>query len=374
MGPLFDQQQLMVNEPGLWPLLKSHGYLPPGNADEAASLLDRAGDHWFSNVSDSFSRLLQEEEPEQLLYSSLMEALGYSQNRQPFLDLAHRVPYSRLLRAALKVPRSERRLTIQNTLLKAAGFPAAPSQTISTNTLGWHLFRVRPQNHPRRRIMGFARVLDLFLPGEAVSPTREAQGTDGRFEPGAWTFSRPSVMGRSRQATADTMGNNEDAVPPWANLGLVTGMAQLVSSGTERGDDHRRYKVLEAGLMGMGSHPSRKDTLAMREGNLIGSARARDMAVNCVLPFLHALGRMSDDYPLAEAALELYRRFPKLQGNEITKEMWHRLFAPLRNAHSTNPPYSEAKGWEPLVCNARRQQGLLHLHHLLTSLGTFSSR
>ena len=126
--------------------------------------------------------------------------------------------------------------------------------------------------------------------------------------------------------------------------------------------------------MGRGSLPSRKDTIGIREEHLIGTARARDMAVNCVLPFLHALGQMQNDYTLAGSALELYRRFPKLQENEITKEMWQRLFAPLRYTDSNDQEHGGDSNREGLASNARRQQGLLHLHHLLTSLGTFSSR
>ena len=225
LGPLFSQQPL-GKEPGLWQLLEPHGYLQPVSRFEAANLLDQAGDSWFSEVSNGFSRLLHEEEPEQLLYSALMESLGYSQNRQPFLDLAHRVPYSRLLKAALKAPREERRQTIQEILLKAGGFQPAPSQASSSKSLGWHLFRVRPHNHPRRRIMGFAGVLDLFLPSETAVPMAGDQRNDGRLRPGTWAVSQPAEMDRPRQAATHTMARAEDGVPPWANVGLVTGMAQ----------------------------------------------------------------------------------------------------------------------------------------------------
>ncbi len=78
----------------------------------------------------------------------------------------------------------------------------------------------------------------------------------------------------------------------------------------------------------------------------IGRARARDLAVNVAVPFLHALpGGGADEY------LDLYRRFGKLQENELTREMARLLLDP---------------SWGVLVTSARRQQGLIHLHRVLT--------
>lgn len=54
---------------------------------------------------------------------------------------------------------------------------------------------------------------------------------------------------------------------------------------------------------------------------LIGKSRALDMAVNHVLPFFHAWGVLVADGGLAEAALRLYRRAPRLAENEMTREM-----------------------------------------------------
>ena len=77
----------------------------------------------------------------------------------------------------------------------------------------------------------------------------------------------------------------------------------------------------------------------------IGRDRARELAVNVVLPFLHALpGGGADGY------LDLYRRFGKPQENELTREMARLLLDPA---------------WGQLVTSARRQQGLIHLHRVL---------
>ena len=73
----------------------------------------------------------------------------------------------------------------------------------------------------------------------------------------------------------------------------------------------------------------------------VGLGRARDLAVNVVLPFFHAMsGGGAEDY------LDLYHRFGKLQENELTREMARLLLDP---------------SWGVLVTSARRQQGLIHL-------------
>ena len=89
----------------------------------------------------------------------------------------------------------------------------------------------------------------------------------------------------------------------------------------------------------------------------MGIGRARDLAVNVVLPCLHGLAEMGGDARRAESYLELYHRFGKLQDNELTREMTGQLVDP---------------GWaadpRKLANNARRQQGLLHLKYLLSGV------
>jgi hypothetical protein len=82
----------------------------------------------------------------------------------------------------------------------------------------------------------------------------------------------------------------------------------------------------------------------------IGAARARDLAVNVVLPFLHGRAVREEKPDKGQAYLELYRRHGKLQDNELTREMADQLVGP---------------GWRPVLTTARRQQGLIHLHRIL---------
>jgi hypothetical protein len=68
------------------------------------------------------------------------------------------------------------------------------------------------------------------------------------------------------------------------------------------------------------------------------------MAVNVVLPFTLAWAEARQDKPLAQAALALYRHYPKLSSYGILRRL------------------TAALGRE-LSVGARRQQGMLRLFH-----------
>ena len=82
----------------------------------------------------------------------------------------------------------------------------------------------------------------------------------------------------------------------------------------------------------------------------IGTGRARELAVNAVLPFCHAQSAGESVPPEESPYLELFRRFPNLEGNEVIREMSTELFP---------------AEWRTRLKGARRQQGLLHLAALL---------
>ena len=150
---------------------------------------------------------------------------------------------------------------------------------------GWHLFRVRPDNHPRRRLTGMALLLDRVWDQGLLA----------------------TLTGGVRQA----------------DVAAVRGL--LAVTGAPSG--HGR-----------------------REAAYIGPGRAGEMAVNVLLPFCAAWGAGMGDSGLTKAAWALYRGWPTLPENEITREMRARLGDP-----------SGADG--PRPNGARRQQGLLHLYH-----------
>ena len=247
------------------------------------ALLNRAGDERFLSHSSRLRMLTSAQPPEQTLWESLCDALGYRHNRHPFLMLATAAPLPILSAAALRLPEAQRETTLTQWLLRLAGFesglvPAGLGPALDSRE--WRLFRVRPPNHPRRRILGAAALVARFC-----------------------------------------------------ESGLIAGLSAAAAAG----DAKALTKML---------------TVAAGDGKPapIGTARARDMAVNVVLPFLHAHRTQAGDYAGAEQTLELYRRYGRLSDNEITRELAAALQEPA---------------WGRIADNARRQQGLIHLQRLL---------
>ena len=275
----------------LWRLLEGHGYRRPNSAERMAALLNRAGDERFLARSLVLQQLMSEQPAAQTLWESICEALGYRHNRYAFLQLALAAPIDSLEHLARRSREKNRIAVLTAALLGLAGFSArtGPASVHSAHgQMGppldasqWKLFRVRPSNHPRRRVAGAAGLLDRFAAEGLLAGLRNVAAQ-----------SNPSALTR----------------------------ALSVSSGLEH------------------------------EAALIGSGRARDIAVNAALPFLHGLASLTGEAGKSSAMLELYRRYGNLPENEITRE----LASALQPAE-----------WGRVARTARQQQGLIHLQRLL---------
>ncbi len=268
----------------LWRILAQHGYRRPDRAEQMAALLNRAGDERFLAHSRRFRTLMSAQSAEQTLWETICDALGYRHNRHPFLKLATAAPYAILSSAALRSGETQREASMAQWLLRLAGCEhgrVPPGLGPPLDSKEWKLFRVRPANHPRRRILGAAALVARFS------------------EPG-----------------------------------LLAGLQSAAVTGEP--------KILTQMLTVSGDH----DKTAP-----IGPARARDIAVNVVLPFLHGYATVAGSHANAEKMLDLYRRYGPLSDNEITRELASALQQPA---------------WGRVANNARRQQGLIHLQRLLS--------
>ena len=253
-------------------------------ASDIGAMLDSAGDARFLAKSHGYALEMRELGVNEAIYRGIMDALGYSSNRKPFRALAGRVPYS-MLAAYSGEPPSTRLLALKALLLGASGLVHLADDGEEGGHLrrlrkylpkvkpmvkhDWRLFRVRPSNHPVRRIVGAAQLLDACI---------------------------------------------------------EAGMMETLASALTHGG----AKALRARL----EFPPH-----------IGRARACDIMVNVALPCLHAYAGAQGSVELAQATLDTYARAPKLQDNEITREM-RRLCA-------------IGKG---VRLNARRQQGMMHIY------------
>ena len=102
-----------------------------------------------------------------------------------------------------------------------------------------------------------------------------------------------------------------------------------------------------------GPGPLVRALTASEEGRtLIGKSRALDIAVNHVLPFFHAWSVLVEGGSLAEDALRLYRKAPRLADNEMTREMASLLKVERR-----------------LLKGAMAQQGLIQMYREMLTVG-----
>lgn len=181
LDALIDRAPSSAGEAGLWPLQKPHGYVPPESASELGDLLDDAGDERFLGKSGTFRVFLNEESPELVLYSALMEALGYSQNREPFLELATRVPIRFLRKAVLGLQARERVGVIQAVLLTTSGF--LPARRADPGHRGWQARSLyqrrsdggsRPGGGSQSRAEGPGRYNDAEAMASVPNPASES--------------------------------------------------------------------------------------------------------------------------------------------------------------------------------------------------------
>jgi len=279
-------------------------------------IMDIMGMERFSEKVAQFKSELEHAESGQCLYSGIMRALGYSSNKDTFLELAKRVPLLLLELLALN-SNSERLLRQQVLLMATAGLlPSQRSGDLSevrentyVNELetlwrssergdimsvkDWQTFHVRPGNSPLRRIAGMCLLLQRYQ-----------------------------------------------------ETGLLQGLTQLVGEVTLE----KSRGQLEVGLMVRGddywtSHFDFYKQCAGLSPWLIGPDRSVDIVINVLLPFTCAWSKKNGWEELAEKAEALFRSYPALATNTIERHM-RKQFG-LRGAQ---------------VNSARRQQGLLYLY------------
>jgi hypothetical protein len=261
----------LLERPDAWrePCFSALARLGP---EAVGDILDRLGDLRFRQKTEAFRRALSAAAADQVLYAAILEALGYGGKQEAFARLACELPYHRLRAAVDGWPSGEAAAHLETMLLAAVGLGSLPASDL------WRPRCQRPANHPRRRLVGAARLL-------------------ARAPLGLAAYARASLPAEVSPAIA---------VRAWTVAG---------------------------------------------EGNaspaLVGRARAVEILVNAVLPFL-AAGGAGADVPLQERALSLFHRLPTAGGYGVTAHL-ERALTPC--------------GGRRLTASARRQQGLLYLLH-----------
>lgn len=123
----------------------------PEQAARARSIIAAAGDERFEARCAVLEGELACEEPEQVLYAALMECMGYSENKLPFRLLAEAVPYATLGNADAQA--------VTRRLITASGLSETGPDGAALRREQWNLARVRPANHPLRRMHGIGSLV-----------------------------------------------------------------------------------------------------------------------------------------------------------------------------------------------------------------------
>jgi len=264
-----------------------------------ARFLDTAGEERFLAKASQFQADLAKMEASQCLYQGIMGALGYSKNKLPFLELARRLPLQVLESMAQnKISEAECLAQKQALLLGTAGLlPSQRQNWCQENRLDdrwidqlerlwaschqpkamseddWHLFKVRPNNFPTRRIAAMSYLILRYK-----------------------------------------------------ERGILAELVNMVKEAPL----NRGYHQLEEGLMvtSNGYWASHFDFgLGSRINNptLLGSRRAADIVVNIILPFTFAWGKITSQPELASKAFSLYCSYPNLVANTIERHMSKQL-------------------------------------------------
>lgn len=235
--------------------------------DEMGRLLDEAGERRFRLKASRFAAALTEEQPSEVLYQGIIGALGYTKNKEQFEGLARRLPLAVLEGFCRGKPQEEQVRILKTLLLGMAGLLPGDEKLEQgwlkyclgefepMNPSSWRVFRVRPENHPARRLVGAAYLLARFM-----------------------------------------------------KEGLLEGVLRLVK---ESGSD---IDMLEIGFM-----VDAPEGCCDSERALIGHGRARDIVVNIVLPFAFAWAEANSQATTAKRALWLYKVYPRSGENEITR-------------------------------------------------------
>lgn len=287
------------------PCAETLGSKPRERVQEA---LDAAGEERFKYKAMRFQVALKQEDPGQVLFRSIMRALGYAKNTKPFEELANRIPLASL--------ESRKGLLVKQALLlgtagllpfqRERGRVALGKQGEGLRqiwqSLGgevepmresdWQLSQVYPNNSPVRRIVAASYILERYSGSTLVA--------------GILQLVREASLAR-------------------AHIGLEDGL-------TVAADGYWRHH-LDFGVKTRG-----------RTCALLGNSKARETAINVILPFSLCWGIMAAEKQLADRVLSLYRDYPRLAENCLTRHMKGQL------------------GLDGcLELTACRQQGLLHI-------------
>lgn len=256
------------------------------------SLLKVAGKERMMAKRDRFVEAFQHQNTDQVLYESILGALGYEVNTQAMRSFANHLSFSKIWSIAGEVEEKQRPLIFSAVLLGVGGFLSELPQNKQLNRRGrealklWQSFKhdfeplpqekwickgTRPNNFPQLRILGASYLLQNIWP---MSLSRKV------FE----IFGNPPYEKDVRAITREILDF----------LGI---------EGELLWEDSKSSPV-----------------------KLIGEDRARVIIVNVIIPYLLALTRNEGSGNLEKKLLELYDSLGLLPDTQVSRFITLRLF------------------------------------------------
>ena len=285
------------DHPAIPPVIPCRNVIFHGNTGFIGGILDAAGEQRFLARAVLFKETIAQGGAGQALYQGIMTALGYSKNKRQMQELAGRMPLTKLETAAvIEMPDNEYLAQCQSLLMGAAGL--LPSQRGSSypfdgysdnweveleniwaksgersriSVADWRFFKVRPGNHPVRRLAAMSHLLLRYR-------------------------KKGLLAGLEEKLTESGNGNTSRSLE----------QALMVAPDLYWGC------YLDFRVPARGAAPA-----------LIGSGRAADMVINVLLPFAYATGPVNR----SKRALNIYRNYGAPEENALVEHMRRQLGA-----------------------------------------------
>lgn len=321
----------------------------------------------------------------QAFWAGLLEALGYSQNKAPFRKLAAALPFAMVLdletRARKRAePFDERVLTLEAALLRAAGLLPGQRRVKHQNAGQMALFNSGEAIEPLEDWAAGVYVDELERRWQWLEREIKAGATFTPLSQSDWTFARlrpPNHPARRIAGLARFIArlpaNSESEILEWLTGKLFAGSPeeqchQLNAAFRIALDDYasesgqfwvRRFDFAPRAIMaGEDARGAGVD--------LIGFDRAADITVNVVLPFLYAYACDQRNLELESRIQAAYRAHSKLGTNEMVENVARQVFRPWLEKPGEvilSGKLVKKLTVGRLIETACRQQGLIYLHH-----------
>ena len=231
---------------------------------------------------------------EQVLYEGVMEGLGYSKNREPFLRLAGNMTLKII--ANFGMPLSD--FTIESLMFGAANLLPKSSSIQEKETRRYVLElhkkwkELRPQYH-----------------GEILN------AADWQFFP-----TRPSNFPSIRLAAASLL------IKEILVNDFFRRIIQTLKSNISAAEKARNLvQIFSIETNDFWKHHYNFDKVASNNITSLGTSRIREIVINAVLPIALLYARIFKDKVVREGALEVYQSLPASENNSITRLMEKQL-------------------------------------------------